>query len=94
MLEVCWDSQLRQSSGFSWICFYSSIGNDEAQQFSSGDAEDTFFGLSLMSYVRKLSNVSLKSSIRVSTCLVLMTATSGASIGFPRRGEGDAASVA
>ena len=44
--------------------------------FPEGTPKTHFSGLSLMSYVRRLSNVSLKSSIKVSTCLVLMTTSS------------------
>ena len=44
--------------------------------FPEGTLKTHFSGLRLMSYVRRLSNISLKSSIRVSTCLVFMTMSS------------------
>mgnify|MGYP005829674527 CR=1 FL=1 len=44
--------------------------------FLEGTPKTHFSGLSLMLYVQRLSKVSLKSSIKVSTCLVLMTTPS------------------
>ena len=41
--------------------------------FPAGTPKTHFSGLSLMSYVHRLSNVSLRSSIKDSACLVLMT---------------------
>ena len=46
------------------------------RSFPAGTPKTHFSGLSLMSYVQRLSNVSLKSSTRVSTCLVLTTTSS------------------
>ena len=44
--------------------------------FPAGTPKTHFSGFSLMSYALRLSNVSLKSSTRVSTCLDLMTTSS------------------
>ena len=46
------------------------------KSFPAGTPKTHFSGLSLMSYVRRLSNVSLRSSIKDSTYLVLMTTSS------------------
>ena len=44
--------------------------------FPAGTPKTHFSGLRLMSYVRRLSNVTRKSSTNDSTCLVLMTTSS------------------
>src|SRR3954462_7573885 len=46
------------------------------RSFPAGTPKTHFSGLSLMSYFRRLSNVSLKSSTRDSTCLDLTTTSS------------------
>ena len=46
------------------------------RSFPAGTPKTHFSGLSLMSHVRRLSNVSLRSSIKDSTCLVLTTTSS------------------
>ena len=46
------------------------------KSFPAGMPKTHFSGLSLMSYAQRLSNVSLKSSTKVSTCLDLMTTSS------------------
>ena len=46
------------------------------KSFPVGTPKTHFSGLSLMSYAQRLSNVTLKSSTRVSTCLVLTTTSS------------------
>ena len=47
LLEVSWDSELRQSLDFSRICFNSSTGDDEAQELCGGHAENAFFQIEL-----------------------------------------------